>query len=128
MGRPETARAAISADWQLERADYLRTASGRGAGEFDWDRTDRAAASDDGGLYFAGDGEAGSGVVDVAGPGAAVRDCVGERAADTDCRAGDVDVEGKEDPHSGWGAVKDTALCTVLFAAEGCGPVLGGVR
>src|SRR5580704_7629477 len=109
MGRPETACAAIPADWQFECADYLWTARGRGAGEFDWNGPDRAAASDDGRLYFEGDGEAGGGVVDVAGPGAAVRDCVGECAAGSDWRAGDVDVEGKENSDSRGRAFQDTA-------------------
>jgi len=38
-----------------------------------------------------------------------------------------VDVEGKENPDSGRRAVEDTAIDTVLFVAEGCRQVPGGV-
>jgi hypothetical protein len=126
MGRPKLGRS-DSNESEFERAGAVWFARGGATPEFDRDGADRAAASDDGGLHFEGDGEAGSGVVDVAGSGDAVRDCVGERAADTDWRAGDVDVEREEDPDSGRRAVEDTAIHTVLFVAEGCGQVPGVV-
>ena len=56
-----------------------------------------------------------------------MRDCRGERAADSHWRDRKLDVEGKEDPYPGRSAIEDPALDAVLFAAEGCGPVPGGV-
>ena len=81
-----------------------------------------------GGLHFERDGAARSGIVDFAGCGAALRDRGGERAADSDHGARKLDVEEQEDSHSRRSAFEDPAFDAVLFAAEGCGPVPGGVR
>src|SRR5580704_10080410 len=127
MGRSEATRVALPADREFECADYLWAARGGGAGELDRDGAHRAAAPNDGGLYFEGDGEARSGIVDVAGAGDALRDCDGECGARNYAGAGKLDVERKENSHSRRGAVEDTAVDAVLFAAEGCGPIFGGV-
>lgn len=64
----------------------------------------------------------------VTRPGAALRDCVGECAADSNQRAGGMDVERKENPNTRRRAFQDTAFHAILFVAEGCGPLLGGIR
>src|SRR6266576_3428489 len=69
--------------------------------------------------YSERNGEARGGVLDVAGFGAAVRDCIGERGADTNYGNRKLDVEDEEDPDSRRRAVKDPSVHAILFTAKG---------
>jgi len=128
MERHEDSRGTIPADWQFERARALGPARGGATGERNRHGADRKKAPSDGGLHFEGDGEARRGIVDVARSGVAVRDCRGERAADSDWRDRKLDVEEQEDPHPRRSALEDPAFDALLFVAQGCEPVPGGVR
>src|SRR5260370_1231463 len=87
-----------------------------------------AADTANGGLHFERDGAARGGILDVARCGAALRDCVGERSADTDHGNRKLDVEDEEDSHSRRRAIQDPAINAVLLTAKGRGPLFSGVR
>src|SRR5712664_478057 len=128
FSRRWTARRALPAHWQLQCACALGTARRGATGKSDWDGADRTAPPADGGYYFERDGTARRGILDVARSGAALRDFVSQRGADSDHGDRKLDVEDQKDPHPRRGAFEDSAFDAVLFVAEGCGAVPGGLR
>src|SRR5437870_9154188 len=103
-------------------------ACGFAARESDRDGEDREAPPPNGGLHSQGNGATQRGVLDLARFSVALRDRVGKCGADPDHGTRKLDVEAEEDSHSRRGAFKDSALNALLPAAEGCGPLSGGVR
>src|SRR6266851_7781437 len=120
VGRTETARGTLPADWQFERTCALGFTRGGATGESNRDGADRTAPPANGGLHSERDGAARRGVLDVARSGAALRDCGCKRCADTNYGNRELDVEDEEDSHSRRRAVQDPAVDAVLLVAEGC--------
>src|SRR5215472_6006414 len=128
VGRAQAAGRAFPTHWQRERAGALGIARVVAICESDWHGAHRKAAPAIYGFHNKRNDAAQAGIVDFARSGAALRNRVGQFGADSNLRAGKLDVEGEEDSHSRRRAFEDPAFDAILPAAQRYGPVSRGVR
>src|SRR5256885_2687253 len=127
LGRYEIARGTISEDRQFECTDAVRATRRNRVRESDWNGTHRETPSANGRLYFGGNGEARSDVMDFAKRGAAMRNRNSECAASETNGTGKLVMEREKDSDSRRRSIEAADFDAVFCVAQGCGAFFGGI-